>query len=298
MPDAPAPGCDFSNTTTSDPDPAPRSRSSDARWYAVERPCIPAPTTTYAACRGTDIYCLLTNTVASGTTEATTARRGSLAGDPHETRRLLADAPGGLPVAAPAHPAGVRSEDEQAGKPLSDELHQRGQWTGAHDPQALDGDSERVGELGGRAQRRVDVLEDDGLGSPRERHRTDRELDEVDEQEILARLDGGVHGQLGRVRAYRDVERHEHHRPRCGCRVARVDDSLVAVDDLHSGVSSQLRVLCLASFAARSRTFGSTNRAYAKTRTKRSSPYCRPTKRASGMSAAAKTSGGPSAIRR
>src|ERR687887_2441788 len=46
MPDAPAPGSDFSRTTMSRPDPSPRVRSSFARWYAVERPWMPAPTTT------------------------------------------------------------------------------------------------------------------------------------------------------------------------------------------------------------------------------------------------------------
>src|SRR5918995_6469070 len=49
MPDAPEPGFDLSSTTTSAPEPAPRSRSSLARWYAVESPWIPAPTTTYWA---------------------------------------------------------------------------------------------------------------------------------------------------------------------------------------------------------------------------------------------------------
>src|SRR5260370_24782304 len=47
MPDAPDPGAVLSSTTTSAPEPRPRARSSFARWYAVERPWIPAPTTTY-----------------------------------------------------------------------------------------------------------------------------------------------------------------------------------------------------------------------------------------------------------
>src|SRR5437773_11893893 len=53
MPDAPAPGSLFSSTTTSAPEPVPRVRSSFARWYAVERPWIPAPTTTYREAVGT-----------------------------------------------------------------------------------------------------------------------------------------------------------------------------------------------------------------------------------------------------
>src|SRR5688572_18422746 len=52
MPDAPEPGFDLSSTTTSAPEPAPRVRSSLARWYAVESPWIPAPTTTYWARSG------------------------------------------------------------------------------------------------------------------------------------------------------------------------------------------------------------------------------------------------------
>src|SRR5260221_529623 len=47
MPEAPAPGALLSSTTMSRPEPRLRVRSSLARWYAVERPWMPAPTTTY-----------------------------------------------------------------------------------------------------------------------------------------------------------------------------------------------------------------------------------------------------------
>src|SRR5436309_2069590 len=47
MPEAPAPGSDFSRTTMSSPEPRPRARNSFARWYAVESPWMPAPITTW-----------------------------------------------------------------------------------------------------------------------------------------------------------------------------------------------------------------------------------------------------------
>src|SRR5262245_65611992 len=64
MPDAPAPGLVLSRTTTSAPDPTPRERSSLARWYAVDSPWMPAPTTTYCERAGTN-YCLFVNAIAT-----------------------------------------------------------------------------------------------------------------------------------------------------------------------------------------------------------------------------------------
>src|SRR3954471_22067506 len=59
MPDAPAPGCDFSRITMSAPEPWPRAASSLPRWYAVERPCRPAPTTRYFVRAGSTMNSLL-----------------------------------------------------------------------------------------------------------------------------------------------------------------------------------------------------------------------------------------------
>src|SRR5262245_23301498 len=47
MPEAPAPGPVLSSTRTSRPDPRLRRASSIARCQPVERPWMPAPTTTY-----------------------------------------------------------------------------------------------------------------------------------------------------------------------------------------------------------------------------------------------------------
>src|SRR5260370_5114448 len=55
MPDAPDPGAVLSSTTTSAPEPRPRARSALARWYAVERPWIPAPRTRYGERDGSDM---------------------------------------------------------------------------------------------------------------------------------------------------------------------------------------------------------------------------------------------------
>src|SRR2546423_23975 len=52
MPDGPAPTPVLSRITTSAPDPEPAASSPFARCQAVERPCTPAPTTTYFACSG------------------------------------------------------------------------------------------------------------------------------------------------------------------------------------------------------------------------------------------------------
>src|SRR4051812_45276977 len=59
MPDAPAPGCDFSRITMSAPEPWPCAASSLPRWYAVERPCRPAPTTRYFVRAGSTMNSLL-----------------------------------------------------------------------------------------------------------------------------------------------------------------------------------------------------------------------------------------------
>ncbi len=48
-PVAPAPGPALSMRTTSEPLPFPVRSSSMARWYAVDRPWMPAPTTTKRA---------------------------------------------------------------------------------------------------------------------------------------------------------------------------------------------------------------------------------------------------------
>src|SRR5437870_8800092 len=52
MPDGPAPTPVLSRITTSAPDPEPAASSLIARCHAVERPCTPAPITTYLACSG------------------------------------------------------------------------------------------------------------------------------------------------------------------------------------------------------------------------------------------------------
>ena len=77
MPEAPAPGCDLSSTTTSAPEPRPRAASSFARWYAVERPWMPAPTTTKRAEAGIMVYCLPGNGVSKYLSHRTMARTGS-----------------------------------------------------------------------------------------------------------------------------------------------------------------------------------------------------------------------------
>src|SRR5680860_1805095 len=53
IPEAPSPTAVLSTTATSAPEPSPRIRSSRARCHAVDRPCTPAPTTTYRMPAGT-----------------------------------------------------------------------------------------------------------------------------------------------------------------------------------------------------------------------------------------------------
>ena len=70
MPEAPAPTRFLSSTTTSEPE-RPWPSSSSARWYAVERPWMPAPMTTYVADSGRLVtgYCLLGNGISKWTVE-------------------------------------------------------------------------------------------------------------------------------------------------------------------------------------------------------------------------------------
>src|SRR5919106_350109 len=57
MPEAPAAMPVLSTTRTSAPLPRPFALSASARWYALLRPCTPAPITTYFTPLGSAIRC-------------------------------------------------------------------------------------------------------------------------------------------------------------------------------------------------------------------------------------------------
>src|SRR5438034_2845939 len=236
MPDAPAPGCDLSRTTMSSPEPTPRVRSSFARWYAVERPWMPAPTTTYEAFLGSGIYCLMRNVVPLFGTRSLAGSR-----DPHEARRSLEHLAHASAVAPPAHRTGVGPEDKQADVPLTGEVDQSVHWSRRVEADALDVNAQAVCERRGRLEglldpRRRDVELPERQCAARERH-----LDCVDDEQRLPGLDRRVDCHARRFREERGVEGREKHGP-CG----RSDGMLVRADSgpversRHSGWSSQV----------------------------------------------------------
>ena len=143
-------------------------------------------------------------------------------------------------------------DDEQPGRPLGDELEQRLDRPRAAEPQPLDLDRERVGERGRRPQCILDLLRADVLVLHRERDRPERDLGDVDDDQPLPRLDGGVDRELRRLRLEGHVEGDEHHRAAAGD-TRDVGARAGASDPEHdySGRSFQLFVLSRICRAAR-----------------------------------------------
>ncbi len=141
------------------------------------------------------------------------ARRVSRGSRPHEARRPLACRPQRLLVLTPSHPIGICPENDQSGRLLADQLDERLDRSRREDADALSSNAERGGELRRSAERRLDVLPDDRLGERHPGHRVVAPADDVGDDEGLAVLDSGVHGDLCCLLEERDVERDEQDGP-------------------------------------------------------------------------------------
>ncbi len=159
---------------------------------------------------------------------------------PDETAGIALDPPRRLAEPARADPRRIRSEDEQAGLALGDELEERVDRPRRSQPQPLDLDTERVGEVRGRPKRLLDVRRHDRVVAEHERARLQARLDGVDDEERLTGLDRRVDGDRRRLRGQRRLERREDDRPPRRARRRARDDAGGAVShpERHSGWSS------------------------------------------------------------